>query len=67
MSKDYGTYMSNQGFVPSVNLDQAVRAARREALEEAARMAEEKTAGWFDERAYVGQSIAAAIRALKEK
>lgn len=33
-------------------------------MEEAARCAEDETTGWFDYRAYVGQKIAARIRAL---
>jgi hypothetical protein len=45
----------------------ALAQARRDALEEAARIAEETGAGWFDQRTFTAQTIAAAIRAKADR
>jgi hypothetical protein len=54
-------------FIPAFDVAAALAQARKEGMEEAARIAEETGAGWFDQRTFTAQTIAAAIRAKAQE
>ncbi len=74
----YWVIYSNEDSNPMRDADKAVKelaedfaahsiAARNAALEEAAKVADETDTGWFDQRTFTAQKIAATIRALMTK
>jgi len=59
--------VNGREFVPASELAAALAQARCAALEEAARIAEGTGTGWFDQRTFTAQQIAAAIRAKAQE